>query len=417
MPLRPRRPMRSRAPVVPFLAAGALALGAALGCARRPATTRPAPLVRWPAECLIGQDGPTTSDTIIAAFEDTSDARRAQLATTREAPVRFDCTGRPWPALAVLWSRDTSARFWTLVLRPPATGDTDARWTAGALAAAWRDDSAAARTLRYAGVTAVLPLDDQRVVVELAQPSNGLPAVFGDRVLGVPRPTPVTLAPMSLSSADLRDAIDRGADLVQTADPAVLDYARRQSELSEVALPWSRAYLLLLAPDAKPLTPSDTVAFRTSLASDAVSAVAEDARPGAGPPWWDEAAECPARPQPRPPQPTPEVIAYRSDDRVARALAERLVALASASAGDLRARGLAPDSFRAALRLGAARAFVLSVPLDATVPCRELADWPARPTVLPLIDTRARLVVRRGVRPLAVERDGGVRPAEAAEIR
>src|SRR5215207_1526705 len=204
MPLRPRRPMRSRAPVVPFLAAGALALGAALGCAnKRPDTTRPAPVVRWPAECLIGQDGPTTTDTIIAAFEDTSDARRAQLASTREAPVRFDCTGRPWPALAVRWSRDTSARFWTLVLRPPATGDTDARWTAGALAAVWRDDSVAASTLRYAGITAVLPLDDQRVVIELARPSSALPAVFGDRSLGVPRPASVTLAAMSMTSDDL----------------------------------------------------------------------------------------------------------------------------------------------------------------------------------------------------------------------
>ena len=423
MPLRPRRPMRPRAPVVPFLAAGALAIGAALGCAKRPAASQPAPLDRWPAECLIGQGGPTTSDTILAAFDDTSDARRAQLANTREAPVRFDCTGQPWPALAVRWSRDTSARFWTLVLRPAATADTEAHWAAGALAAAWRDDSAAATTLRYAGVTAVLPLDDQRVVVELARPAMELPFVFGDRSLGVPRQAPVALAATSATSDDLRDAIDRGVDFLQAADPTVLDYARRRHELGEAALPWSRAYMLLWLPgeQAKPLIPSDTAALRASLAGDAVSAVAEDARPGAGPSWWSETAECPLRPglqpaQPTPAQTRPELIAYRSDDRVAQALAERLVALtASASAGELRARGLAPDSFRAALRLGAARAFVVSVPLDATVPCREKADWPARPTVVPLIDTRPRIFVRRGMGPLAVERDGAVRPAEASE--
>ncbi|HET7427490.1 MAG TPA: hypothetical protein VFJ50_10635 [Gemmatimonadales bacterium] len=418
MPFRPRRPMRPRAPVVPFLAAGALAIGAALGCAKRPATSQPAPLVRWPAECLIGQGGPTTSDTIVAAFDDTSDARRAQLANTREAPVRFDCMGQPWPGLAVRWSRDTSARFWTLVLKPAATADTDALWTAGALAAAWRDDSAAASTLRYAGVTAVVPLDDQRVVVELARPAMDLPFVFGDRSLGVPGQAPVALAAVSATSADLRDAIDRGVDFLQAHDPTVLDYARRRHELGEAALPWSRAYMLLLPPgaQAKPLIPSDTAALRASLAGDAVSAVAEDARPGSGPSWWRETAECPSRPSLRPAQPTPERIAYRSDDRVAQALAERLVALgASASAGELRARGLAPDSLRAALRLGAARAFVVSVPLNATAPCRELADWPARPTVVPLIDTRARILVRRGVGPLAVERDGAVRPAEASE--
>jgi hypothetical protein len=198
----------------------------------------------------------------------------------------------------------------------------------------------------------------------------------------------------------------------------VLDYARRRHELGEAALPWSRAYMLLLSPgaQAKLLIPSDTAALRASLAGDAVSAVAEDARPGAEPTWWRETAECPLRPGLRPAQPPPELIAYRSDDRVAQALAERLVALAaSASAGELRARGLAPDSLRAALRLGAARAFVVSVPLDANVPCRELADWPARPAVVPLIDTRARIFVRRGVGPLAVERDGAVRPAEASE--
>jgi len=304
------------------------------------------------------------------------------------------------------------------VLRPPATGDTAAHWTAGALAAAWRDDPAAASTLRYAGVTAVLPLDDQRVVVELARPTAELPLVFGDRSLGVPRQAPVTLAAMSLGSNDLRDAIDRGPDFVQASDPAVLDYARRRNELSETALPWSRAYVVLLPPGAqvKSLIPSDTAAFRASLADDAVSAVAEDTRPGTGPSWWSETAQCPSRSGPRPVQPAPGLIAYRSDDRVAQALAERLVALAaSGPAGDLRARALAPDSFRAALRLGAALAFVVSVPLDVSVPCRELADWPARPTVLPLIDTRARLFIRRGTPPLAVERDGAVRPAEASE--
>jgi hypothetical protein len=57
-------------------------------------------------------------------------------------------------------------------------------------------------------------------------------------------------------------------------------------------------------------------------------------------------------------------------------------------------------------------AFVVPVPWQALVPCREIAAWPAGATVVPLIDTRRSVVVRRGVPPITVDFDGRLRAAE-----
>src|SRR5215210_891750 len=145
MSSRPRRPICPRAPLVALLAGGALAAGvAAAGCSagggrRPPPSTEPEPRR---SSCVIAADSTAASPVITAAFDDTAEARRALLATSRVAPLRLDCEGRPLPGLAVAWSRDTSGRFWTFELDPPAGADSaaGARWTASTLAAAWRAD-------------------------------------------------------------------------------------------------------------------------------------------------------------------------------------------------------------------------------------------------------------------------------------
>jgi hypothetical protein len=150
--------------------------------------------------------------------------------------------------------------------------------------------------------------------------------------------------------------------------------------------------------------PSDTSAFREALAHDAVRADARAAGTGS----WAEAASCRRTPGPSVRAPGGAAIAYRSSDRVGRDLAERLVALAEEPAAT--ARGFSDSAFRSALLAGSERAYVVAVPVHATVPCRQRADWPPAALVLPLIETRPHAILRRGTPPLAVEWDGTVVP-------
>jgi len=411
---RPRRPICPRAPLVALLAGGALTGVAAMGCSAGGGRRLPPPAAPEPqrSPCVIAADSAVASPMITAAFDDTADARRALLATSRVAPLRLDCEGRPVPGLAVAWSRDTSGRFWTFELDPRASADSGARWTASTLAAAWRAEPAASAALRWSGVTSLVPLDERRLVAGLESPSLEVPRLFADRAFGVPRTRAPALTLTPSTSTDLRDAIDQGTDLVQTADPALLDYARRRPGVTSVALPWHRTYVLLLpalSAGVGAAIPADTAGFQAGLARDAVRA---DARPAGGPFWWDARAACPTKSAPSARRAPTDAIAYPAEDPVARDLAERIVALAG---GNVTARGLAADSFGVALRLETERGYVLGLPRLAIVPCRESAAWPPGAAVVPLVDTRPYALLRRGGPALVVEWDAAVRPAEAGD--
>jgi hypothetical protein len=384
------------------------------GCAHTPPSpsTPPAAVPRA-AACLILTDSVGPGRPITAAFDDPTDAVGARLAATRLAPVRLDCEGHPWPGLATRWSADTSARFWTLEIAPPHSTAPEGRvpWTAAALAATWHSDPDAALALRAAGVESVLPLDDRRLVVGFTAPEREVPPVFATRALAVAAVGPTTLVEDRPPSGDLRDAIDHGPDLVQTGDPDLLDYASRRPGLTRVALPWSRVYLLLVpagGPGLGGAVPADTAGFRAALARNVVRT---EARPADGSAWPDSAARCSPTPAARPS--SSSAIVYPAADATARALAERLVALAGPAG--LTVRGLEPDSLSAALRRGEARAFVVSGPLASAGPCAESPAWPPGARAVPLVETRSHAIVRRGAPLLVVEWDGAVRLAEPGD--
>ena len=377
----PRRPIRPRAPRVSPRALGILAMSAAVSCAPGGRQQPAGPIASPRSVCLIATDSAPTSPALTAAFEDSSDARRAWLAASRLAPLRLDCEGHPSPGLATAWSRDSSGRFWTLDLDPGATADSATRWTAAALIATWRADPPASAALRWAGVTSLVPLDDRRLVAGLTAPSPSVPEVFADRALGVPRTPAVALAPAP--AGDLRDAIDQGVDLIHAADPALLEYARLRPGHSTVALPWSRTAVLLVpagSPGVGAAIPADTAGFLAALAREVVRA---DARPAEAPFWWTARAACPPWPAPKARRAPTATIAYPAGSQVARDLAERIVALAGSDstgrgAAALTARGLPADSFAVALRLGGERGYVLDLPRHSPVPCRESAGWPPK---------------------------------------
>jgi hypothetical protein len=201
---------------------------------------------------------------------------------------------------------------------------------------------------------------------------------------------------------DGRDALDRGADLIVTRDPTLLEYAARRSEFTLYPLPWSQTYVLVQPGRAQPLGIGTTQGERQSLARDAVNA---DARAAEPPFWWSERS-CPAGVPAV--APAADRIVYPREDEVARALAERLVALMGPG-HRLRAAGLGRSELAGALREGSERAYVLGIPRKPLQPCRELSDFPAGARIHPLLDSRAHAILRLGAPPLSVDWDGTVR--------
>lgn len=342
--------------------------------------------------CVLAGGDPASSRAPVAAAGEGDTALLSPLRA--RTPIGLDCTGRPVPRAATAWSPDSSRTGWTLVLAEPSRA-----------AAAWREPEARA-ALRLGGATSVVPLDAQRIVVSFREPQDTVPAVFADPVLALPQPAESLPSIQVISTGDLRDALDRGADLVLTADPAVLEYAGTLPEYAPHPLPWSRTYVLIVpdSPAALELAVPDTAAFRDGLAREAVRGAARGAEP---PFWWERATRCERAPGPG--EESPRVVLYPASDGVARALAERIVAL-SGTPG-LVARAAAAWELPAAMARGAAAGFVVPLPRTPTLPCREVGTWPTGAKVLALIDTRLTAVVREGAPPVRVDHDGGILPA------
>jgi hypothetical protein len=142
--------------------------------------------------------------------------------------------------------------------------------------------------------------------------------------------------------------------------------------------------------------------------------------------------ECDVPPAPprSPPLPTTRLV-YDANDAAARDLAERLVGLLRVSGPAAtafldallpdrarrtyqRATGLSGPALAQARRLGADAGYVLSVDSRPLDPCRDLqvlmegARWLDPGTIVPLVETRLRAVVRRGRSGVTTEWDGGV---------
>jgi len=335
------------------------------------------------------------------------------VARRRPEPlIRLDCLGVARPGAAESWTPDSSHLTWTFVLTTSALDVT-----AASAATEWRTRPDAATTLRHAGVASVIPLDGRRLVVTLARPTDSVPALFADPSLGLLTdtlpPVGTTFVARRFSGGDPRDALDAGVDILRTGDPAILEYARARNDFTVHQLPWTRTYVLVVPPAHEgigTLIPTDSAAFRAGLARDAVHVLARGAEP---PFWWDDMGRCPgveALPPPGSARRT-EAVVYPREDAVARALAERLVALSDQPT--TATRGLPGRSIAEAIHGGFGRAYVLAVARTALVPCREAAAWPAGSTLIPLIDTRMSVVVRRGIPRLTVDLDGALRPVDA----
>ena len=427
---------------VNLLLAAAIALGA---CARA-ATGGNSPETGDP--CFIGAGTVAPRDTVTLSFTEQIDpagapvpantAERVLFRQTSETLTRLDCTGQIRPALARRWTRDHPSGFvWSFELdTTPALGKTIV--PSHVVVATWeaRKNGGMWPWPRILSVEAVAPFILQ---VRLDSVFTELPAAFASPDLSIPvgpfrqelsaRPTAgplvelIHLVPSTLPSivpvirfqflhrgVDTRDMLDfptvnllRAADLVITREPEALSYARSKPGFRTVPLPWDRTYVLVT-----PISQSDTAsgqnqsAFRQALAREAVRA---EARAAEGPFWWETEAKCsgtmPLLPMGRLPQ-----IVYPGDDPMARELAERLVALRFPT---LRTSGLLPDPLMASLAGGEAVAYVIPLPLLTPASCRRLPRWPSAAAVVPLVDSRAHVIVRPGVPPFVIDGDAAIR--------
>jgi len=395
--------------------------------APQPAPRPTPPPAPEPDRCGVSRFAPPGRDTVRVVAPSAFVARQLF-----ETLVRFDCTGRLRPGLAVTWHSEDGGRVWLLTLRPGARYWQGGPVTPQDVAADWSPDSAQGTAARAAGILAVASAGERDVRLTLAGPRDSLPAALADPLLAVfrtdrgaqvgtgryrpatPDRPPRILAPSDSSSRgivrllpdqrDLRDVLDAGADLVVTDDPATLTYAEARPELSLVPLPWSRTYVLVVPHRSKiDLDTTSTGRLRETLARDVVRVDARAAEPPF--PWG--ACAGPAGSPPRPTASPPARIAYPDGDRTARDLAARIVAVGAAPARSIVA--LDSSSLRESLREGREAAYIVSQPRAPLIPCADPVPWPTEVTVVPLIDTRQHAILRRGAPPITVDWDGTVR--------
>ncbi|MEW5915209.1 MAG: hypothetical protein AB1762_02335, partial [Gemmatimonadota bacterium] len=231
----------------------------------------------------------------------------------------------------------------------------------------------------------------------------------------------------SVDASAARDALDAGVDLLVTADPTVVSYAARRNEYQSLQLPWDHTYVVLATENTAPDANNN---FRLTLAELVADAVRADSRIPERPFWWEVTDQCPVVATASRHGSRSSRVVYPSDDRVAQDLAERLVALAgsrsargvdsvlNAVPGLLRdgdrvtAAAIAPRAFAEALRAGGDLAYVLPLGRTAAVPCeareRLLRAVPWVQSIVPLLDIRKSILVRRDRVGIRVSLDGSV---------
>jgi hypothetical protein len=272
------------------------------------------------------------------------------------------------------------------------------------------------------GIESVEVLGNESLRVTMLAPQDSVPRILADPTLGIlhgrgsilgradrflipiPQSPPPAIEFRVEPGTDPRDALDHGADVLVTRDPALVDYVSNRPEFTSFPLPWSRTYVLLQPTGAGRISGVfgvDSVA--SSLARDVART---EARPAQPPFWWRGPQACLVDLSFVAPQPTAARILYSLGDEVAKSIAERIVALAETR---LRATGLSDRAFAAALREQGDLGYIVALPRQVSEPCRRSQALPHGAWIQPLIDTRARAIVRKGVPPLTVEWDGTLR--------
>lgn len=402
-----------------------------------------------------------------------NDSERLLFRQVYDTLVRVGCDSTVQPALASAWQQDV-AGVWIITLRPNARFSDGTAVTAREIISGWTRGGTSlspdvARIVRTASavddttlnlvfqeehpglgsLTGIGRLADPALAVARTIPEAAWPigtrdlTIESDNASSASSRTTITLAPTAtvigterrtirfvvLPARDGRDLLDQGVDLLVTREPAALTYAGTLSQYDSIPLPWSRSYVFL----------SRTSGPATGLAPPLRQKLAEDAVPGEAqgsiydfPSAWDGCVVnpvVPAAPAPLPGTNQPRRIVHDQSDPVARALAERIVVLASTRSaanapllaalvpGDrsrtLQTAALPGAVLPSALMRGDDAGYVIAIErfngCADVMALHEQAAWLTRDNPVPLVDTRARALVRKGRSQPAIEWDGGLR--------
>ena len=367
--------------------------------------------------------------------------------------MNVDCTGQVYGGLAESWIRDTAQGRWLFLLRPDARFSDGRPVTATDVAQSWRRRGLWAVALGPDSIA--VPLEDAPDLepTRFAMPDMAVWDTSAGWPLGTgpyrPSDTPsrgmLTLLPTETGNSlpaieilvspgrDPRDLLDGDVDVMVTSQRSAIDYAEAMLEFSSVPLPWTKTYVLASPAFSPGKVPTDPREWVDQLRD----AVRSENRVSAPPFWWQETTGCGLVDAPvrvgldvRFPR-----IVTSSGDETASDIAARLVALAQsppvgppesgamasvlAPLVDLRSTlvvaVLPPDDFHAALAAGRDVAYVLELssqeyhPCGALVGLRAVAPWIDVQSIVPLLDTRARAIVRHDTATLTVGWDGTLR--------
>jgi hypothetical protein len=436
-----------------------------------PAPVTPPPKTSAVDCALIAEAGESIATVALGDIVDPSNAPHASNESERllfrqlyETLVRVDCDGHVRPGLAGSWRLDADGRTWIVTLRddahfsdgtPVRASDVRASWTYGTVA-----DELPPHVRRL--VETIDTVDDRSLAITLRRQQTNVPLALAHPDLAIARHTADSPWPLGtridgaaaesapgtsvadpvitlrrddvpsirflVAARDPRDLLDERVDLMLTRDPATLAYAATLPHFQSVPLEWHRIHVLLTPGRTRgaPLLSEDV---RQVLANDAVRG---EARGAAGPFWWQMLDGCGvAQYEPRnQPTSTPRIV-YDARDGVARDLAERFVGLARSSGPAAaaildvllpdrprrtfeRSTGLTGEPLAVARRRGADAGYVVSLDRRPLDPCRDIQmaiesmSWLDPETIVPLVETRLRAIVRRGRSGISAEWDGGL---------
>lgn len=389
-----------------------------------------------------------------------------------ETLVRVDCTGRVIPALARSWS--SVADTWRFEIRRGATFADGTPATARSVAEALSPVPLLDGYTVQGEYDLAIMTDGRRDIQVFADPSvylpsepPGIPAGTGPyatvfeprtRVVqliarqliarGDGRAQPVSAhAPDTISirtfGTDLRQAIDAGVDALVTHDAATVAYARARTGYSVVPLTWSSTYVLAttrpatageaataaVTGDVTAASMGDSVTVPPDAFPDAVVGAAS--RPARAPFWWERCSSPDAGDsvvtgrRARTTDSRDARILFLRDDPVARAIAERITALARGRApewlagllsGDAvpTAVGVDVEQLAAALESRRVLGVVTAMRRVEHGGCGAASTQSHRPLlagwrITPLIDTRNDLIHRAGIGRVTVDANGTLR--------
>ncbi len=423
-----------------------------------PSSAHPSP------ECFVSGGAGTTPVRIAVdglvdprhAPHPSNDAERLVFAQLYATLVNIDCNGHVYGGLAESWIRDTTQGRWVFLLRPDARFSDGRPVTATDVVRSWR--RAGLWAVALGPNTIAVPLEDapdleptRFALPDLAvwDESDGWPlgagpyrpsdSLSGGMLTLLPTETGASLPPIEIQSSpgrDPRDLLDGGVDVMVTSRRSAIDYAEAMLEFSSVPLPWTKTYVV-----ASPaFSPGEVPTDQREWVDQLRDAVRIESRVSAPRFWWQETAAC--GPVDAPASVSANVrfprIVTSSGVEIAIDLAARLVALAQSppvgppereamasvlgplvdQRSTLVVAVLPPDDFREVLEAGRDVAYVLELssreytPCEALAELREAAPWLDVRSIVPLLDTRARAIVRHDAATLTVEWDGTLRFGE-----